>query len=65
MPFRWSEHTGELELEVEAATERGIFEAGFHAMRELMSTVESPGRIEVPLSLTGGDGRRARAVLDV
>jgi SHS2 domain-containing protein len=57
--FRWIEHTGELELELEAATERGIFEAGFNAMRELMSSDRSRERIEVPVALTGGD----RAVL--
>ena len=55
MPFRWIEHTGELELELDAATERGIFEAGFHAMRELMSSTQSRERIEVPVALTGGD----------
>jgi SHS2 domain-containing protein len=57
--FRWIEHTGELELELEAASERGIFEAGFLAMRELMSSTESPERIEAPVALTGED----RAVL--
>jgi SHS2 domain-containing protein len=55
VPFRWIEHTGELELELEAATERGIFEAGFHAMRELMSSNRSRERIEVAVALTGGD----------
>ena len=55
MPFRWSEHTGELELELGAATEPGIFEAGFQAMRELMSGDRSQDRNEVPLALTGGD----------
>lgn len=59
MAFRWIEHTGELELELEADSERGIFEAGFWAMRELMSSNESPERIEVPVALTGED----RAVL--
>jgi SHS2 domain-containing protein len=55
VPFRWIEHTGELELELEAASERGIFEAGFNAMREVMSTGESRERIDVPVSLRGGD----------
>lgn len=59
MPFRWIEHTGELELELEAATERGIFEAGFQAMRELMSNKKLRDRIEAPVALTGND----RAVL--
>lgn len=59
MPFRWIEHTGELELELEAATEPGIFEAGFQAMRELMSSKKLRDRIEAPVALTGSD----RAVL--
>lgn len=59
MAFRWIEHTGELALDLEADSERGIFEAGFWAMRELMSSNESPERIEVPVALTGED----RAVL--
>jgi SHS2 domain-containing protein len=36
------EHTGELEVEIEAPTERGVFEHGFDAMRELL-TGESGG----------------------
>jgi hypothetical protein len=63
VPFRWIDHIGELVLELAPASERRILEAGFHAMRELMSTTESRERIEVPVSLTGGD--RARVVLDV
>jgi SHS2 domain-containing protein len=35
--YRWIEHTGELELELEADAERGVFEAGFDAMRELLA----------------------------
>jgi SHS2 domain-containing protein len=57
--FRWIEHTGELELELDADSERGIFQAGFWAMRDLMSSNESPKRIEAPVALTGED----RAVL--
>jgi SHS2 domain-containing protein len=57
--FRWIEHIGELELELEAASERGIFEAGFQAMRELISSNQSRERIEVPVELTGS----ARPVL--
>jgi SHS2 domain-containing protein len=30
------EHTGELEVEIEAPTERAVFEDGFEAMRELL-----------------------------
>ena len=35
--YRWVEHTGELELEIEASSEREIFEQGFEAMRELLA----------------------------
>jgi SHS2 domain-containing protein len=59
VPFRWVEHTGELELELEAASEQGIFEAGLDAMRELMSDGETPQRLEASVTLTGED----RAVL--
>jgi SHS2 domain-containing protein len=55
MAFRWLEHTGELELELEAPTERGIFEEGFQAMRELLSSDRSRERIEIPVSLAGAD----------
>jgi SHS2 domain-containing protein len=55
VPFRWIEHTGELELELEAASERGIFETGFHAMRELIQSNQWRERLEVPVALTGSD----------
>jgi len=55
VPFRWIEHIGEMELELAAATERGIFEAGFDAMRELISSNQSLERIEVSVALTGSD----------
>jgi SHS2 domain-containing protein len=55
VPFRWIEHTGELELELEAASERGIFETGFHAMRELIQSNQRRERLEVPVALTGSD----------
>lgn len=59
MAFRWIEHTGELELELEAATEAGVFEAAFEAMRDLLSGAGAAQRIEAPAELTGVD----RAVL--
>jgi SHS2 domain-containing protein len=34
---RWVEHTGELELAIEAPTEREVFEDAFDAMSELLS----------------------------
>jgi SHS2 domain-containing protein len=41
--YRWVEHTGELELEIEAATERAVFEDGLAAMRELLETEPGEG----------------------
>jgi protein archease len=35
--YRWVEHTGELEVEIEAPSEEGVFEQGFEAMRELLT----------------------------
>jgi SHS2 domain-containing protein len=47
---RWIDHTSELELELEAPNEEGIFEAGFEAMRELLAS-------------EGGDPARSRQVV--
>jgi SHS2 domain-containing protein len=60
--FRWVEHTGELELELEAPTERGVFEAGFDAMRELLAAEEATDRLAVPVELAGSD--RALLIAD-
>jgi SHS2 domain-containing protein len=37
------EHTGELEVEIEAPTERAVFVDGFEAMRELLGGAGSAG----------------------
>lgn len=55
MAYRWAEHTGELEVELEAPNEPGLFEAGFEAMRELLSGDEAPERIDVGIELSGRD----------
>jgi SHS2 domain-containing protein len=63
MPYRWIEHTGELELELEASSEGGVFEAAFEAMRELLSDGGAPGRrLEAPVELMGRD--RAGLLVD-
>jgi SHS2 domain-containing protein len=62
VPYRWIEHTGELELELEASSERGVFEAGFDAMRELLSDGEAAQRLEIPVEVAGSD--RAALVAD-
>jgi SHS2 domain-containing protein len=41
--YRWGEHTGELELEIEADSERGVFEEGFAAIRELLDGARVSG----------------------
>jgi SHS2 domain-containing protein len=40
--YRWAEHTGELEVEIEAESEEAVFEQGFEAMRELLGDA-APG----------------------
>jgi SHS2 domain-containing protein len=62
VPYRWIEHTGELELELEASSEQGVFEAGFEAMRELMGASSEGDRIVIPVALPGRD--RAALVAD-
>jgi SHS2 domain-containing protein len=54
--FRWVEHTGELELEIEADSRRGVFEQAFEAIRELLA--EDPGGPEQTreMSLSAPDG---------
>jgi len=55
MTYRWIEHTSELEVELEASTEQGLFEAGVEAMRDLLSDGETPERLEIPVRLEGRD----------
>ena len=57
--YRWVEHTGELELAIEAETESGIFEQGFEAMSELLATETSGVSETRAITLAGSD----RAVL--
>ena len=63
MPYRWVEHTGELEVELEAESDRGLFEAGFEAMRELLEPDGEPGGpLSVDVDLPGAD--RAALIAD-
>jgi SHS2 domain-containing protein len=57
--YRWVEHTGELELEIEAASEQEIFEDGFAAMRELLAAESAEPFPPARVALEGSD----RAVL--
>jgi protein archease len=36
MSYRWVEHTAEVELHIEAASERGVFESALQALGELI-----------------------------
>jgi SHS2 domain-containing protein len=56
VPYRWVEHTGELELELRAGTEAEIFEEALLAMAELMSEGELGEAVERSVSLTAPDG---------
>jgi hypothetical protein len=51
--YRRIENTGELEVELRAASRRGVFEAAFEPMRELMSAYEAAQRLEVPVEVAG------------
>jgi SHS2 domain-containing protein len=54
--YRWVEHTGELELEIQAASEREIFEQGFEAMRELLSDETGEPLLPRRVTLEARDG---------
>ncbi len=53
--YRFAEHGGEVELELEAATEAGIFEAALEAFAELVSSDEEGAAIRHEISLDEGD----------
>jgi SHS2 domain-containing protein len=56
--YRWVEHTGELELEIEADSETGVFEQGFEAMRELLQSegaVPAAAGERMRVNLSAGD----------
>jgi SHS2 domain-containing protein len=53
--YRWGEHTGELELEIEADSERGVFEEGFAAIRELLDGDGGPALAPRRVSLRARD----------
>ncbi len=55
MGYRWVEHTGELELEIEAPTEREVFEQGLAALRELLQSDRGAAVGERAVSLRSRD----------
>ena len=54
--YRWVEHTGELELEIEAASRRGVFEEGFRALRGLLQSVHTGPAQAHEVQLSAPDG---------
>jgi SHS2 domain-containing protein len=54
--YRWVEHTGELELEIEAPSRREVFEEGFRALSGLLQTGQVGPRQVHDVELTAGDG---------
>jgi SHS2 domain-containing protein len=48
---RWVEHTGELELELEADTEEGVFEQALEAFRGLLEEHEPEGMAHTQLAV--------------
>jgi protein archease len=53
--YRWVDHTGELELEIEAADERGVFEDAVAALRELIEDGSQEAHESRKLSLAAPD----------
>jgi SHS2 domain-containing protein len=55
--YRWVEHTGEIEVEIEAPTAETVFEHGFEAMRELLRSAGDGGEPAPPreVSITAPD----------
>ena len=52
---RFVEHGGEVEVELTAETESGIFAAGLDAFAELVAASEDGEPAEFPIALRGGD----------
>jgi protein archease len=55
MPYRWVEHTGELEVEIVAPDQAAVFEEGFEAMSELLATEARGETVTRTLELAGRD----------
>jgi SHS2 domain-containing protein len=54
--YRWVEHTGELELEIEARSRQGVFEEAFRAMRGLIASAQTGPTQTHTVELSAGDG---------
>jgi SHS2 domain-containing protein len=54
--YRWVEHTGELELEIEAPGRREVFEDAFRAARGLLASDRTGNASVEAVELRAGDG---------
>lgn len=55
MSYRWVEHTAEVELHIEAPSERGVFEAALRALAELIDEGENGESVSRKVTVTAGD----------
>jgi SHS2 domain-containing protein len=55
MAFRWVEHTSEVEVEIEAATEASVFEDALHAVAELLDGESLGEAVTVEVGLRARD----------
>jgi SHS2 domain-containing protein len=53
--YRWVDHTAEVELEIEAASEREVLEAALRALAELLGIEEARGDERRTIKLQAGD----------
>lgn len=53
MSYRWVEHTGEVELEIEAPTEVAVFGAALRALAELLGDAPRGDRVSYEVVLAG------------
>jgi len=55
MGYRWVDHTAELELRVDAATETGVFESALAALAELLRDGASHERVSFDVAIGAAD----------
>jgi protein archease len=53
--YRWVDHTAEVELEIEAATERGVLEAAVRALAELLHFESASGQERRAVAVEAAD----------
>ncbi len=55
MSYRWVEHTAEVELHIEAPSERGVFEDALRALAELIGETGNGERVSREVTVAAGD----------